>query len=48
MLNGRWNKPCVLSKRKAASQLCAWGYGGLPPDVIEKYQDKWDMLGLDG
>ena len=28
----------------AARQLLAWGYGGLPPQVIEKYQSRWELL----
>ncbi len=29
---------------KPAKQLLAWGYGGLKPDIREKYQDKWELL----
>jgi hypothetical protein len=39
-----------LSKpgRKAERQLCVWKYGGGPrPEVIAKYQNKWEFLGLD-
>ena len=33
--------------RKAERQLCAWEYGGPRPEVIRKYQDKWEHLKLD-
>jgi hypothetical protein len=29
---------------KPGGQLLCWGYGGLEPEVIEKYQDKWKLL----
>jgi len=32
--------------RNAERQLCAWEYGGPRPQVIGKYQDKWEILGL--
>lgn len=28
----------------AARQLLIWGYGGLPPKVIDKYQSRWELL----
>jgi len=28
----------------AARQLLVWGYGGLPPQVIDKYQSRWELL----
>ncbi|MBM3131799.1 MAG: hypothetical protein FJZ95_02040 [Chloroflexi bacterium] len=28
----------------AARQLLAWGYSGLPPHTINKYQNKWELL----
>ena len=34
--------------RKAERQLCAWEYGGPRPKVVRKYQDKWEILKLDG
>jgi len=33
--------------RKAERQLCAWEPRGPRPEVIEKYQKKWEFLGLD-
>jgi hypothetical protein len=34
--------------RKAEGQLCVWEYGGpQKAEVIAKYEDKWEFLGLD-
>lgn len=32
--------------RKAEGAPCAWGYGGLSQEVIGKYRNKWEILGL--
>lgn len=29
---------------KVGGQLLAWGYGGLPPKMNEKYHNKWELL----
>jgi hypothetical protein len=28
----------------SAGQLLVWGYGGLPPQVTDKYQNRWELL----
>lgn len=44
------NKDWIAGKpgRKAAGQVLGWAYRGPRPEVQQKYEGKWEILGLEG